>query len=474
MILFFFIYRFMRLKRFIEFIKESIKDNIDSGSFWELDEDDILEYFIDFEDAEYDITIELGFQEEYEDDKERFTTKIKPGDMTPTYWIQIETTRKTSNDDLTDSLKFAIDIISDRLNTSEQLTLFPSSNENYTGKITLHDSDGEFPIRYLYDGLIKIQGGAFWKEGNDDGYDYEFENHTAVFIRQKDSVKITPKMMADYYDWKYDHSDDKGNIYTDIELEDMADKLLESKSLYKESLVNGKGHMWDYYDLYNYIPDTISFFQYTLDKENEVLMVKAIIKEMGGLEETINHIGDECSDKAYESVIGKSEGEVIEYLLKERFYDTLNQLCNNSEITNEIKEVVADWEMSAHVDDNYESIISTFDDIVSDEFEFKKIKKEVEKSSTYTVDGNKKVNKYKTEVTYYRIPFDEKWLDVTSDWDYNDMKRYVTDLSDLFNEYCGQQYFSYSLNPRINDWGSVDSKELNKDIKSYLTRFISN
>ena len=42
--------------------------------------------------------------------------------------------------------------------------------------------------------------------------------------------------------------------------------------------------------------------------------------------------------------------------IKERFYDTLKQLCTNSDITDEIKQTVADWEMSAHVDDNYKSI----------------------------------------------------------------------------------------------------------------------
>jgi len=463
----------MRLKRYIEFIKESFKEDVESGKIWELDTDDILEFFIDFDDAGYDITIELGFQEEDDENTrwsaEKFTTKVLPGDIIPSYWIEIKTKSNTSNEDLTDSLKFAIDIISDKLNTSDQLTLFPSTHENYPGKITIHDSEGEFPLKYLYDDLLKIQGGTFWKEGNDD-YDYEFEGYTAIFIRQKDSIKVTPKMMADYYEWKYDHSSDRGNIYTDIELEDMADTLLERKASYKEALVGGTEHMWDYYDSINYIPDTNSFFQYSLNKENEILMVKAMIKEIGGWD----ILKDEniVTDKDVEF---KTEEEFIKYVLEERFYGTLNDMCRDSDICQEIKQVVADWEMSAHVDDNYDAIVSEFDDIVGKEFEFEKIKKEVEKSYTSTdSDGNKKVNKYKTEVTYYRIPFDEKWLDVTSDWDYDDMKRHITDLSDLFNEYCGQEYFSYSLNPRINDWGSVDSKALNEDIKSYLTRFISN
>lgn len=467
----------MRLKKYIEFIKESLKEDIIDEKLWILDPDDILEYFIDFEDEGYDITIELGFQEEYEDfrngTKEKFTTKVLPGNISPSYWIEISTEKVTSNEDLTDSLKFAIDIMSDKLNISDQLTLFPSSHENYPGKITICDGvDGdEYGIDLLYDNKITVKGtDTYIKDG-----DFVEHIHLCIFIRQKDSIDITPKMMADYYEWKYDHSSDRGNIYTDIELEDIADTLLERNASYKEALVGGTEHMWDYYDSYNYIPDDISFFQYTLNKENEKLMVKAIIKEMGGLEEAKYHIENEADNEVIESTKNMSEDELIEFLLKERFYDTLKQISNDSEIKMEIKQVAADWEMGAHVDDNYDAIVSEFDDIVGKEFEFEKIKKEVEKSYTSTdSDGNKKVNKYKTEVTYYRIPFDEKWLDVTSDWDYDDMKRHITDLSDLFNEYCGQEYFSYSLNPRINDWGSVDSKALNEDIKSYLTRFISN
>lgn len=459
----------MRLKRYLQFIKESNAKDI--KSYWKLEPDDILEFFTDFEDEGYDVTLELGFEDNGEDndEKEKFTTKLLTGDIIPSYWVQIKTTDKTSNEDLTESLKFAIDIISDKLNVEDQLKLFPSTHEDYRGKITLHDSDGKFPLRYLYDDLLKIQGGTFWKEGNDD-YDYEFEEYTAIFIRQKDSVKITPKMMAEYYGWNYDHSDENGNIYTDIDIEDMANALLDKNSSYKDTLIGGTENMWDYYDSINYTPDTNSFFQYTLNKENEFLMVKAMIKEIGGWdvlkdENIVTDIEEEF----------KTEEEFINYVLKERFYETLNVMCRDSDICQEIKQVAADWEMSAHVDDNYDSIMSEFDDIVGKEFDYKKLKKEVKKSYTSTdSEGNKKVHKYKDNITYYRIAFEDKWLEVTSNWDENDMRRYITDLSDLFNEYCAQEYFNYSMNPRLSDWGIVDSKALNEDIKSYLTRFISN
>ena len=50
----------MKLKRYIQFIKESLKEDIEEGNLWKLDEYQIREYFIDFEDAGYLITVEFG------------------------------------------------------------------------------------------------------------------------------------------------------------------------------------------------------------------------------------------------------------------------------------------------------------------------------------------------------------------------------------------------------------------------------
>lgn len=467
----------MRLKRYFQFIKESVVDDIKEQKLWELDPDDILEFFMDFEDEGYDVTIELGFEEKYEDysegEKERFTTKLLTGDIVPSYWIEIQTTDKTSSEDLTDSLKFAVDMIADKLNTKEQLSLFPTPHKDYPGKITIVDSIGndqgdEYNIDLLYNDKIIIKGDTYIK-------DEELDNNICLFIRQKDSVKITPKEMFDYYEWGYDYVDDKGNIYADIDIEDMSDLLLNRNDNYKDVLVGGTENMWDWYETGNYVSDDISFFQYTLDKENEVLMVKSIIKEMGGLEEVKYHIGNECDDEVIEATKNMSEDELVKFLLEERFYSTLKEISDNSEIKSEIKYLAADWEMGAHVVDNYKSILSEFDRIVGEEFEFKRIEKEVEKSYTSTdSEGNKKIHKYKQEVIYYRIPFDEKWLSVIEDWDYDDMKNHINNIEGLVHEYGGQEYFNYTMSPNMHDWGNVDSKALNEDIKHYLTRFISN
>ena len=81
--------------------------------------------------------------------------------------------------------------------------------------------------------------------------------------------------------------------------------MLSRNSSYKDILVKGQEDMYDNYYGSDYQPDIPSMIQYTLSNENNHLLIKAMIKEVGGLEDMINHIGDECSDEAYENVKGK-------------------------------------------------------------------------------------------------------------------------------------------------------------------------
>jgi len=434
------------IKKYLEFIRESIKEDMDEGKFWKIDEDDIRQFLIDLEDENYNIIVTFGFVENQEHfnyssgkttNKEVFTEKLLPGEkVTPAYWVQIESNSNTTSTDVTDSLIFANDIIKEKVD----------------GNISVHDKDGKLDISN-----VQLKGGLWI--GTDESEQLKAEEYIALFIKQNNSVEFTDKQVCEYYGLEYDAESKSGGVYIHVDLEDLADILLDRNSDYKKTLIGGTEEMWDNYESHYYIPDIPTFFQYTLDKENEILMVKSIIKEMGGLEETINHIGDECSDEAYESVKGKSEDEVIDYLLKERFYDTLKQLCNNSDITDEIKQTVADWEMSAHVDDNYKSILSEFDDIADKEFKYQKIEKDNwVKSEGYSNGG------YTQSITYYEVEFDSRWMD---DFDSDSLFR-ESSIRNIFDEWCGQQWFTYNLNPRIDDYGNVDSKKLNEDIKHYL------
>ena len=168
----------MKLKRYIQFIKESIKEKIEEKSLWKLDEDDIHEYLIDLTDAGYLITVGFGFCEKVKihnynkptTEKDVYTEKIKSGDsVRPSYWIQIETGRSVNNDDVTPALQFAYSIISEQANAD----------------ITIKDADGSLEL----DG-IQVKGGLFINTESEDDYSgTEAELYIAFLLNKKIQLK---------------------------------------------------------------------------------------------------------------------------------------------------------------------------------------------------------------------------------------------------------------------------------------------
>ena len=451
----------MKLKRYIQFISESIKEDIEERTLWELTEDDITDYMLEITDAGYYVSVEFGFSEKakqysYKDgkrvetEKDIFTDKVKAGDeVTPAYWIQIDKSDRVKNDDVTSTFQFACSIIAEEANA----------------EISVNDSEGNLGDP---DG-IEIKGGLFYTDNwnSSDPELLEVDN-IAIFAKSKETVTFTQENLVEYYNWT-DAIVKDGNIYVEVNLEDMSDIMLSRNASYKDILVKGEEDMYDNYHGYDYQPDIPSMIQYTLTKENNNLLIKAMIKEVGGLESMINHIGDECSDETYERVKGKSEEEVIEFLLKERFYETLKQLCKNSEICQEIRQTIGDWEMNAHVDSNYQSILDEFDEVVESEFTYTKEKREVTKHYTSKdAEGNQTRREYQELDTFYTIPYSNDWIDNSEGDTLQD-----NSLVDIFKEWCGEQYFTYEMKPNFSDYGDVDSKALNNDLKSDLERYLN-
>jgi hypothetical protein len=446
-----------RLKKYLEFIKESLK----TSSIWKIDENKIREFLIELEDAEYIILVTFGFVGEEEqiykskysqiEPEDIFTEKILANELTnPAIQIEIQTSSKTSNTDVTDDFLAALSALEMECDAD----------------IELHDDGGKLSL----DDLL-IKGGIFTGTEPDDEYlGDEIDGSLKVFVKFSNQIKFNPKQLADFYGWKCDE-ETEDNIYVHVDLEDMADNILTYKCRWEKTLVAGEEDLWDHYDISGYYPDINSLFQYTLDKENANLLIKSMIKESGGLEDIKRHIGDECDNDVYDKVKEMSEEELIDYLknnFTERYKDTLKQLGKNSEIFGDINQTVADWELGAHVHDNYRELLSEFDSCVSDEFNFTKIKKEVEKSwKSKDREGTEVVKKYLEEETFYRIQFDNKWVE---EWDSEDLFRH--NLDGIFREYCGN-IERYELNPRFSDYGDVDIKALNSDIKSILTRYLS-
>ena len=448
----------MKLKKYIQFIKESIKEDIEEGTLWKLTEDDITDYMLEITDAGYYVSVEFGFcetitQHSYNRpsvEKDVFTEKVKSGDeVTPAYWIKIDKSDRVKNDDVTSTFQFACSIIAEEANA----------------EISINDADGNLGD---IDG-IEIKGGLFYTDNWNSGEPelLETDSYIAIFAKSKETVTFTQENLVEYYNWT-DAIIKDGNIYVEVNLEDMSDIILSRSSNYKDILVKGEEDLYDNYYGSDYQPDIPSMIQYTLTKENNNLLIKAMIKEVGGLESMINHIGDECSDEVYESVKGKSEEEVIEFLLNERFYETLKQLCKNSEICQEIRQTIGDWEMNAHVDSNYQSILDEFDEVVESEFTYTKERREVTKHYTSKdAEGNQTKREYQELDTFYKIPYNNDWID---NEDADRLKG--NSLFDIFKEWCGEQYFTYEMKPNFSDYGDVNSVALNKDLKSDLERYL--
>jgi hypothetical protein len=452
------------IKKYLQFISESIKEKIEEKTLWKLSEDDITDYMLEITDAGYYVEVQFGFSEKFkqgaykdgkwiEIEKDVFTEKVKSGDeVIPAYWISINKAygRKIKDTDVTSTFQFACSIIAEEANA----------------EISIHDADGNLGNP---DGIV-IKGGLFYTDdwNSSEPELLETEDYISIFAKSKETIEFKEKDLVEYYDWSDAIVKEDRHVYVELDIEDMSDIILSRNSNYKDILVKGQEDMYDNYYGSDYQPDIPSMIQYTLDNENNKLLIKAMIKEMGGLEATINHIGDECSDEAYENVKDKSEEEVINYLLKERFYETLKQLCKNSEICQEIRSTIGDWEMNAHVDANYQTILDEFDEIVEKEFTFTKEKREVTKYYTSKdAEGNQTRREYKELDTFYTIPFNNDWI---SNEDAERLKG--NSLVDIFKEWCGEQYFTYEMNPYFSDYGDVDSKALNQDLKSDLERYL--
>lgn len=449
------------IKRYLEFIRESeqlslfspddhkiVEKNLEERSY-RLDNEKIEETLVEFKDAGYTITIERGYVEEKtkynwngpNTTQDEFSQKVIKGNIRPAYLVSIAETRPTS-DDVTDSILTIIDYLEDQ-----------------DFEVELMEDDSS---RIEIDKL-EIKGGFFIKdESGDITQDIQIEDNIGIFIKDNKEVTVSAEDICKYYNWLEDKDTfiEDGSIYTIIGLEDLAGLLLSNSdnSNYVKQLVGGIDV--DYYWGGEYAPDTQSLFSYDLDKDNEILLVKALILEHGGLEEFL--IAAELDENL-------TEEKAIEYLLKESYYSTLTELCNDSEIVREVKEICGDYSSMAHQEANYKELVSDFDDIVGDstryaELTYTKFDKEVEVSTTRS-DGTKYT--YPEVRTFYKIMYENEWLE---DFDYNWLKG--ESLYDIFREHSHNNIGTFELNPSFSDYGDVDRKELNGDIKYLLDNYI--
>lgn len=394
------------IKRWIEFIKESKKEK----AIWKLTQEDVNLYLIDLIDLRYKVELKLG-----KVDNGSFSTDITTGYINPAYWLYIDTYNVKSNDDVTDSLLTICDYL-----------------ETKGFDITAMDNDGEIDLNYIkIKKVIDYYKDGIELEGDFGIFIKQLDNQTSLFkgSRKLEEYYITEIDLAKYYKWK-DYEIIDNHIYVSVNLDTIASYILSNRGY--DKITNGIDEQDFYY--YSVKPDVESLFSY-LDKDNGKVLLKLLIDEIG-LEEVI-----EINDK----LEGMNEDEVIEFILGERNFYNLKELClnNNNYILDEIRQIYSDMETSSHIDKNIQELYDSFDNTIGDYFEYTKLTKDYE--------------------TYYKIRFDEKWI-VNGDYDFLEN----LSLNELLQEYCSVEVFVDDLNPNFSDYGSVDLNEFNKEVKSIL------
>jgi hypothetical protein len=192
--------------------------------------------------------------------------------------------------------------------------------------------------------------------------------------------------------------------------------------------------MSDIYD--NSDPDT-SIIYSELNNENSKKLVIKMIDEFGGFDEFVS---------TEKQLKGLDESAVIDFILNERFGRILDRLSEDSETMMDIKNIYVDFENYGHYIKNRKEVLYSFQDIIGKELKYDILDK----------DGT----------DYYRIEFEDKWLIDEEDVEYQDYENLK--LIDVLRNYCEVQDFNYDLKPNFSDYGEVDSKSFNAEVKSIL------
>lgn len=396
------------------YIKESIKEyEVKSGDYWKLSKDEINDFFIDFSDKEYHITLERGFFLNRNNYEESFTNKIYLGDLVKaSYWITIESVNNFDAEDI-EYLKESIDRIK-------------------------YYSDGKFIGAFEYDWLDHHQ--------NDNKVNLEnlpeYGTIHLLFCQNKE-IEILEKEILEYYNIK---SED--GLYLDVSISDMVDILISDSGNFnwRNLIVDCNkencpvNNFWDFYNTDYYIEYlTLDTLIYYISKENLPLFIKSVINEVG-LIECLNLVDDKNIN---------TMDELVDFIINERFYRTLDKLSKDTEVLERSISLLAEYQSSSHAEENYKEMISEFSKIVSKEF-------------TINSEYRKKSNG--VEMKYYNIEFQNEWID---ELDYEEI--YSKDLYDIFSNYCSENISFHDFDPNFSDYSTINKSDFNRDLKEIVS-----
>lgn len=429
----------MKLFKYEDFIKESSEIDI-----W-LSEKEISDLFQSFVDDEYLIDIQKIFS--------RSDSEISDGEMMKKneniyigWSVTMGRSQIRGTEDLTNVFKSV-------------LTELRQNGYN----VFIKDNDSE-----IDENQIKINREIYIKIDDSGPLKNEIKS-ISIFLIQNEPQKLTDKNIAEFHDWRGYESNENGSIYFEMSIEDLAYLMLDrrehDKAGYVTLLTNGIDR--DNYESIYYQPDVSELINHQLNNNQLEKLIKYLINEVG-LDDIISEINDISGESLEE------ESEITQFLIKERFKNTLEELLKNNdlEIVGEIQQIIADYNIDAHVSKNEEEMYKSFDRILEREgIDFRKefkLGKRFYYVKSKIVDGVVKTY-YDDYIWVYKIYYDDRWI---SEYEYEQDQLENSNLESIFNEWANSEYFSYRLDPYYSDYGNVDDKSLNSEIDSMLDDFL--
>jgi hypothetical protein len=446
----------MRLKRYFDFIKESVEEK----SMWRHSDEDFKWYLTDFTDNGYTIDIHNMFVNDYSENigswsRPHYKTReivsdVLINDSRECYVIQITETPDAPGGDLSDSLYFVKGVVESELGMKCEIMI---------SKFRLSGYELDWREYRAIEGEdVKIVDGKIERISDET----EFDNVCIVCWYEED-IKFTGEQFLDYYDWDKDMTStdgkpglkisEKGDIWVRIDQDDMSGIIdwQSSREVSEDSLLNGV-EIWHS----DYLIDTDSLVRYHLNKDALLALTKFLISEAGGLEEFVNNVETDLD------LEGLKEDEVISAIVDERFETTLVKAAEafGGDTFDDIRRDWQSWSDQSQADQYDDAIQYAFDDKLGDFFTFEK-----EEYRTEFKSGSKYYNLF-----FYWILIEDKMLSEL----YTDHTYELDDLKNIGPKSLPMEWFSRcgdSSSIYVRDqYGDVDTDAFSKDtISQYLS-----
>lgn len=439
----------MRLKRYIDFIKESAQEE---KSLWRHSDEDFKWYLTEFTDNGYTVEIHRLFMSEYQENIGTWsnpkynTIDIVTDLLTDTarecYVIQITETPGATGGDVSEALYFAKGTIEGEMGMKCEIML---NDDRYDEWRNYRPVEGED---------VRILDGEIERLSDETGFD-----DVCIACYYDEDLKFSPQQMLDYYGWDSDvlgvdgkpavRISEKDGLWVRLDQEDLSGIIdWKGSEVGEDSLLSGVETYYHHDTI-----DTDSLIRYHLNDEAKRALVKFLISMAGGLEEFVNGIETDLD------LEGMDEAQVIDEIVGERFERTLVSAAEEfgGDTWDDICREWSDWSALSEADKYDTAVQDAFDDKLEGWFYFQK-----DEYRTEFKGGN---NRFYSLFFYWILIEDKMISELANEHDYElrDIKNIgVRSLPMEWFSRCGEDSKIYVR----DQYGDVDEEEFSKHVIS--------